>query len=126
MKYFEQVGSDWRLKPEVGNMVDFRPCNLLGDLRSFGTFDLVFCRNVLIYFDQPTKRTVLSAIGHQMHADSFLMLGGSESMYGISDAFADITGQRGLYRRARPGEQTPSTFSSIPSREASMPRAANQ
>ena len=126
MKYFEQVGNDWRLKPEIGNMVDFRPCNLLGDLRGFGVFDVVFCRNVLIYFDQPTKRTVLSSISRQMHPDSFLMLGGSESMYGISDAFADVTGQRGLYRRARPGEQTPPIFANSPTREAAMPRAANQ
>ncbi len=100
IKYFEQVGGDWRLKSEVGDMVEFRPCNLLGDLRGMGSFDLVFCRNVLIYFDQPTKRTVLSAIGRQMAGDGYLMLGGSESMYGVSDAFADVAGLRGVYRRA--------------------------
>lgn len=100
MKYFEQTGNDWRLRPEIAGMVDFRKCNLLGDLRGLGQFDLVFCRNVLIYFDAGTKRRVLASIRGQMAADAYLMLGGAESMYGVSDDFIDIAGQRGVYRRA--------------------------
>lgn len=99
MKYFEQSGNDWRLRPEITGMVDFRKCNLMAELRGLGQFDLVFCRNVLIYFDACTKRKVLAAIRGQMASDAYLMLGGAESMYGISDDFTDIAGLRGVYRR---------------------------
>jgi chemotaxis protein methyltransferase CheR len=99
VKYFDQIGDTWRVREELRRMVDFRPCNLLTDLSAFGTFDVVFCRNVLIYFDQPTKREVLASIARRMTPDGFLMLGGAESAFGITDAFGDIPGLRGVYRR---------------------------
>ncbi len=77
-------------------MVQFRECNLLRDLRPLGQFDIVFCRNVLIYFDQPTKAQVLEAIARQMPPDGLLYLGGAETVLGITDRFA-AAGARGVY-----------------------------
>ena len=62
VKYFSQVGETWQIAPEIRAMVQFQPLNLLDDFSSLGTFDVVFCRNVLIYFDQETKIGVLNRI----------------------------------------------------------------
>ena len=66
VKYFDQIGETWQLAPELRSMVQFRPINLLNDFSALGTFDVVFCRNVLIYFDQDTKTVVLDRIARQM------------------------------------------------------------
>ncbi|CAK0777227.1 hypothetical protein CCP2SC5_770019 [Azospirillaceae bacterium] len=78
-------------------MVTFKEYNLLGDLGSLGQFDVVFCRNVLIYFDQPTKSKVLDQIARQMPTDGYLFLGGAETVLGITDRFKPLEGQRGIY-----------------------------
>ena len=78
-------------------MVQFKEWNLLRDLKMLGQFDIVFCRNVLIYFDQPTKAKVLEGISKQMPADGFLYLGGAETVLGISDKFKPVPNQRGIY-----------------------------
>src|SRR5581483_11180577 len=62
VKYFTQVGEMWQVVPEIRALVQFRPFNLLHDCGHLGRFDVVFCRNVLIYFDQPTKIQVLDRI----------------------------------------------------------------
>ena len=98
-------------------MVQFRPLNLLNDFSPLGTFDLVFCRNVLIYFDQPTKIAVLNRLARQMPEDGFLVLGAAETVVGLTDAFKPLPDQRGLYvpnRRAcqarRPQRRSVLTF----------------
>ena len=63
VKFFSQIGESWQIAPEIRGMVQFRPLNLLNDFSSLGSFDIVFCRNVLIYFDQDTKIGVLNRIG---------------------------------------------------------------
>jgi chemotaxis protein methyltransferase CheR len=78
-------------------MAQFREFNLLGDLRPLGRFDIVFCRNVLIYFDQPTKTRVLEAMAAQMCPDGMLYLGGAETVLGITPRFAPLQGERGVY-----------------------------
>lgn len=78
-------------------MVTYKYFNLLDDLKPLGTFDIVFCRNVLIYFDQPTKTKVLDGIANMMPADGLLFLGGAETVLGISDRFKPVKGQRGVY-----------------------------
>ena len=75
VKFFAQVGEAWQIAPEIRGMVQFRPLNLLNDFSSLGTFDLVFCRNVLIYFDQDTKIGVLNRLARQMPPDGYLILG---------------------------------------------------
>jgi len=66
VKFFSQVGEAWQIAQEIRAMVKFQPLNLLNDFSALGTFDLVFCRNVLIYFDQDTKIGVLNRIARQM------------------------------------------------------------
>jgi len=78
-------------------MVKFRPLNLLRDFSTLGTFDLVFCRNVLIYFDQETKIDVLHRIALCMDPVSFLVLGAAETVVGLSDRFKPHSQHRGLY-----------------------------
>jgi chemotaxis protein methyltransferase CheR len=78
-------------------MAQFKEWNLLGDLRPLARFDVVFCRNVLIYFDQPTKARVLEAIAGLMPPDGLLYLGGAETVLGITPRFAPLAGERGVY-----------------------------
>jgi chemotaxis protein methyltransferase CheR len=104
VKHFDQVEQNWRIKPELRAMIDFRPANLLGDLAGLGRFDIILCRNVLIYFDQPTKSTVLARMAKMLPADGALMLGGAESVFGICDTLQDVPGLRGVYA---PGQAKP-------------------
>lgn len=97
VKYFSQVGEMWQIAPELRAMVQFRPINLLNDFKPFGTFDLVFCRNVLIYFDQQTKIGVLNRIGRQMAGDGYLVLGAAETVIGLTDTLKPVSDRRGLY-----------------------------
>lgn len=97
MKFFEQANESWRLKDDIKKMIRFEFCNLLEDISNLGKFDAVFCRNVLIYFDEATKRIVLGKIAKQMEKDSFLFLGGAETVLGIAEEFKPMEGQRGLY-----------------------------
>ena len=103
VKYFRKEGTQWRIAESLRQMVQFRSLNLLGDLRSVGPCDAVFCRNVLIYFDQPTKGRVLEAMARQMPQDGVLYLGGAETVLGITDAFAAQAGERGVYERRSSG-----------------------
>jgi chemotaxis protein methyltransferase CheR len=97
LKYFTQSGETWQISADIRAMVQYRMLNLLEDFSSLGVFDLVFCRNVLIYFDQPTKINVLERIRRVTEPDGFLMLGAAETVVGLTDAFKPMTGQRGVY-----------------------------
>jgi len=107
VRHFDQVEQNWRIKPELKRMIDFRPLNLLGDLGALGRFDIILCRNVLIYFDQPTKAAVLSRMARMLPSDGSLILGGAESVFGISDAFSDVPGLRGVYGPATAKSRIP-------------------
>lgn len=100
LKYFSQVNDLWQIDASLRAMITFREANLLEDLASLGQFDVVFCRNVLIYFDQDTKRLVLERIGRLMPSDGVLYLGGAETVLGICDNFKPLPGQRGVYGMA--------------------------
>lgn len=100
VKYFKQVGEKWRLDATIRSMVKFKEFNLLDDTAVLGQFDIVFCRNVLIYFDQQTKSEVLGRISNIMPNDGVLYLGGAETVLGITDKFVPITGHRGMYALA--------------------------
>jgi len=81
VKYFEKDGEHWRIKDEIRNMVRYQFFNLLDDPNSLGNFDVVFCRNVLIYFDQPTKKAVLERIAALMPDDGLLFLEGRKRFW---------------------------------------------
>jgi chemotaxis protein methyltransferase CheR len=98
VKYFTQTGELWQLKPDLRAMVQHRQLNLLQDFSQLGTFDVIFCRNVLIYFDQDTKVAVFDRLARMLEADGVLLLGAAESVVGISDAFKPYPERRGLYR----------------------------
>jgi chemotaxis protein methyltransferase CheR len=97
MRYFKKEENNWRISDAIRGMVQFREWNLLTDLRALGRFDVVFCRNVLIYFDQPTKTRVLEAVAQQMPGDGLLYLGGAETVLGITTRFAPMPAERGVY-----------------------------
>jgi chemotaxis protein methyltransferase CheR len=97
MKYFTQAGETWQIAPEIKAMVQYRPLNLLADFTHLGAFDIVFCRNVLIYFDQETKIGVLDRIARLSEQDGFLVLGAAETVVGLTDVFKPLVDRRGLY-----------------------------
>lgn len=99
VKHFRQEEGRWRIAPELRAMVRFEPWNLLTDLRPLGRFDVIFCRNVLIYFDPPTKARVLAALAEQLAPDGVLYLGGAETVLGLTDRLVPCPGERGVYRR---------------------------
>lgn len=100
VKYFRKGEAQWHLSEAIRGMAEFREWNLLGDLAPLGRFDIVFCRNVLIYFDQPTKTRVLEAIGRQLAPDGVLYLGGAETVLGLTDRFVPCGDERGVYELA--------------------------
>ena len=97
IKYFNQVGDMWQISDEIKNMVSYRKFNLLDPFTLLGSFDVIFCRNVLIYFDQPTKTEVLERMRKLIPDDGTLFLGAAETVLGITDKFKPVQGQRGLY-----------------------------
>jgi chemotaxis protein methyltransferase CheR len=97
VKYFAQVGETWQVAPELRAMVQYKPLNLLHNFSHLGQFDVVFCRNVLIYFDQPTKIEVLERMARLVQPDGFLVLGAAETVVGLTDAFKPVPDHRGLY-----------------------------
>ena len=80
-------------------MVKYDFLNLLHPFPQLGQFDVIFCRNVLIYFDEATKKSVLAKIAAQLAPDGFLYLGGAETVLSLSDVFKPVPGQRGLYAK---------------------------
>ena len=97
MKYFTQQGELWQLNAEIRAMVQHKQLNLLQDFSHLGTFDVIFCRNVLIYFDQETKVAIFDRTARMLEADGVLALGAAESVVGITDAFKPYPDRRGLY-----------------------------
>ncbi|HXW25411.1 MAG TPA: CheR family methyltransferase [Xanthobacteraceae bacterium] len=97
VKHFAQVGEMWHIAADIRAMVQYRPLNLLSDLAHLGAFDLVFCRNVLIYFDHDAKVGVLNRIARITAPDGYLVLGAAETVVGLTDTFKPIPDRRGLY-----------------------------
>nr|WP_245004061.1 protein-glutamate O-methyltransferase CheR [Bradyrhizobium liaoningense] len=98
VKYFKQTGETWQINPELRAMIQHRQLNLLHDFAQLGTFDVIFCRNVLIYFDQDTKINIFNRLARQIEPDGFLVLGAAETVVGLTDTFRPIPDRRGLYK----------------------------
>jgi chemotaxis protein methyltransferase CheR len=97
VKHFKKEGDAWKIDDRLKADIRFRPMNLLDDFRGLGRFDVIFCRNVLIYFDTPTKKSVLERMSSQVEGPGYLLLGAAESVLGVTDTFKPVPGQRGLY-----------------------------
>ncbi len=105
MHYFTQQDDHWRISERIRQQVTFRKHNLIDATYALGKFDIVFCRNVLVYFDGPTKGAVLDRIAQQTNSGGFLVLGAAESIVGLSTAFEAAQDCRGLYRPAARASQ---------------------
>lgn len=97
IKHFVQVGALWQIAPDIRSMVKFQQLNLLSNFSNLGVFDLIFCRNVLIYFDQETKIDVLERLARVTAGDGFLVLGAAETVVGLTDCFKVVGDKHGLY-----------------------------
>ena len=122
VKYFTQVGEQWQISADLRRMVQFKPFNLLDPLTGLGKFDVIYCRNVLIYFDQPTKKMVLERMAEILPEDGCLLLGAAETVVGITDVFKPVPGARGLY--ARKPELVTQAGPAKPGLAAAAPRPA--
>lgn len=89
LRYFTRAGLEWQLNKEVRSMVSFSKLNLAADLwPQLPPVDLVFIRNVLIYFDESTKRAILERAHHHLRPDGYLFLGSSETTFNLTDLYA--------------------------------------
>src|SRR6478672_738274 len=98
VKYFKQTGELWQINADIRAMVQHRQLNLLRDFSQLGAFDVIFCRNVLIYFDQDTKVNIFNRLAKVTEPDGFLVLGAAETVVGLTDVFKPYPERRGLYR----------------------------
>jgi chemotaxis protein methyltransferase CheR len=106
VKYFDKEGEQWRIKEEIRNMVQYRPNNLLDPYTGFGLFDIIYCRNVLIYFDEATKKSILARMSQLLPDDGYLLLGAAETVVGVSTQFLPLDHARGVNMKAN-AVQTP-------------------
>ena len=100
VKYFINEGEQFRLKDDIRSMVHYKVANLLDGYSGFGVFDVIFCRNLLIYFDAATKRGVLDRMAKLLPDDGYLLLGAAESVVGVSSSFAPHESARGVSLKA--------------------------
>jgi chemotaxis protein methyltransferase CheR len=114
VKYFKQNGELWQISPDIRAMIQHRQLNLLHDFSQLGTFDVIFCRNVLIYFDQDTKINIFGRLAKVMEPDGFLVLGAAETVVGLTDVFKPFPDKRGLYRPSGPRAATAQAAMSAP------------
>ncbi|MBI1361565.1 MAG: methyltransferase domain-containing protein [Alphaproteobacteria bacterium] len=100
-RHFTQFpGQGYRVAEPLRAMTSFRRHNLLEPAAHLGQFDIVFCRNVLIYFDAPTKARALDLISRQLAPDGVLVLGSADSIIGVTQRFVGVPEERGLFRLA--------------------------
>lgn len=116
MKYFKQDGAVWKINDKIRNMVRFENFNLLDPMDKFGTFDIIFCRNVLIYFDEQTKKKILQNMVKRLPPDGYIFLGGSETAIGMCPELKIGSGCPGLY--------TMHNIAPAPAAAATTPKAA--
>lgn len=98
IKYFTQRGELWQVNADLRAMVQHRQLNLLHDFSQLGLFDVIFCRNVLIYFDQDTKVGIFKRLAKAAEPDGVVVLGAAETVVGLTDVFKPCPQRRGLYR----------------------------
>jgi chemotaxis protein methyltransferase CheR len=124
LRNFNQIGDSWQISEAMRSKVQFRQLNLLSDFTALGRFDIIFCRNVLIYFDAARKMDILGRMTRILAPDGFLTLGASESLIGLKTDLVGHPEHRGIFMRnsavapastesrfaPRPTEPTPATL----------------
>jgi chemotaxis protein methyltransferase CheR len=101
VKYFERQTAEWQLNADIRGMVSFRELNLLDSWTALGQQDLVFMRNVLIYFDIETKRRLLGRVRQTLQPEGFLILGGAETTTNLDEAYAPVRVGKGVYFQSK-------------------------
>ena len=109
VKYFKQDGDRWQIDDAIRSMVTYKEFNLLSSCAAFGRFDVIFCRNVLIYFDQEDKAKILGGLADVLAPDGALYLGGAETVIGVSERFSPMPNNRGIYELVSGGAAAPAT-----------------
>jgi chemotaxis protein methyltransferase CheR len=106
VRYFDHIGEDWIVKPEVRKFTNFRQANLCGSSLPFNRatdrFDVIFLRNVMLYFDQPTRRNLMAGVHHLLAPDGFLFLGSSEQPADLSIWTPMLAGGTCYFRPRQP------------------------
>jgi chemotaxis protein methyltransferase CheR len=97
VRHFTQVGAMWQLNADIRALVQFRQFNLLQDFSGLGKFDVIFCRNVLIYFDQATKTDIFNRLARVSEPDGYLFLGAAETVVGLTNSYRIVPDRRGVY-----------------------------
>ena len=102
VRHFERDGAGWRVNAQLRSMARFSELNLMRPFPTVGRFDVVFLRNVLIYFDVVTKRDILHRVGRVLAPDGYLYLGAAEMTMGVDDAWERVAaGRSSVYRRRK-------------------------
>ncbi len=99
LRHFNQIGDSWQISENLRSKVSFRHLNLLNDFAILGRFDVIYCRNVLIYFDAARKSDILSRMTRQLAPEGFVVLGASESLIGLKTDLLAHPEHRGLFVR---------------------------
>jgi chemotaxis protein methyltransferase CheR len=108
VRHFTRQGLEWQVSDTVRNMITFRELNLIESWPSMPRVDVVFLRNVLIYFDIPTKKSILAKIRQVMRPDAYLFLGGAETTMNLDDVFERVQLEKtGCYRMREAAERRP-------------------
>ena len=98
-RHFHQQAGEWRVSSSIRSRVQFQIFNLLDSFKPLGQFDIIFCRNVLIYFDQPTKHDVLGRLVDALAPDGYLVLGSAETVLGSGEGLQPLINARGIYSK---------------------------
>jgi chemotaxis protein methyltransferase CheR len=99
LKYFRQEGANWQLRQDVRDMIEFQLLNLAGLWPAMPPLDLILLRNVMIYFDVDTKKSILRKVSRVLRPDGYLMLGGAETTFNLDDSFRRVEGLMGGFYR---------------------------
>ncbi len=101
VKYFQRHGVEWQVKDELRKMIEVRQLNLVDSWPSLPEFDIIFIRNVLIYFDVPTKKTILAKVRRLLRPDGYLFLGAAETTLNIDEGFERMQFEKASCYRLR-------------------------
>jgi chemotaxis protein methyltransferase CheR len=120
LRHFRQDGDKWQVSERIRAMVELKQHNLLETNAHFGQFDVIFCRNVLIYFDVPTKAKVMAALAKRLTEDGAFVLGAAETVIGITTTIVPDKLHRGLYRESH-SNKAQATMRGLPFERSKMP-----
>lgn len=100
-KYFQHCGQEWQIKEQIHQAIEFRELNLTEPFRTLPQMDIIFMRNVLIYFDLKTKQSILARVGQILRPNGYLFLGGGETTVNLDNAFEPVQFENGVCYRLK-------------------------